>query len=270
MSLNLRLLSEAGLPSGRVITSGAGNGGVQALWLSDGAASGELWARLRAEHANSGLWPLLLDSWEPATEAFGPWATGELFRERMTSPDAHRPAELLAQWWSEFTAYDEEDDHLSLDQRMDITAPFGQDWPGLVPGRESPADPDDMAAAYAQVLTARQPHARLGLVAAAHGADALAAVGWSGPVNYDNDTGKYAAVVRDWERRFGARVVALGADTLHLSVAAPPTSAAEALPIAAEHFAFCPDNIWQGPHPQTLAAYADRIIDANSWEFWWD
>ncbi|MFE9637259.1 DUF4253 domain-containing protein [Streptomyces sp. NPDC006463] len=108
------------------------------------------------------------------------------------------------------------------------------------------------------------------MVAAPSGADALALVGWDGPANWDNDTAKFSAVVSDWEQRFGACVVAVGSDTLHLSVATPPTSREDALLVAAEHFAFCPDNIWQGPRPQTLAAYAERLIDTQCWEFWWD
>ncbi|WP_436319065.1 DUF4253 domain-containing protein [Streptomyces virginiae] len=56
-------------------------------------------------------------------------------------------------------------------------------------------------------------------------------------------------VLRDWEHRFGARVVAVGFDTLHLSVAAPPMSGQDALLVAAEHFALSPDNIWQGSTP---------------------
>ncbi|MFI1509516.1 hypothetical protein [Streptomyces sp. NPDC020597] len=28
--------------------------------------------------------------------------------------------------------------------------------------------------------------------------------------------------------------------------------------------------MWQGCRPQTLAAYAERLIDTHSWEFWWD
>ncbi|MEU4926195.1 DUF4253 domain-containing protein [Streptomyces yokosukanensis] len=70
----------------------------------------------------------------------------------------------------------------------------------------------------------------------------MAIAGWAGPCNDDNDTAKFSAVVRDWERRFGARVVAAGFSTLHLSVAAPPANEHEALLVAAEHFAFCPDN----------------------------
>ena len=57
---------------------------------------------------------------------------------------------------------------------------------------------------------------------------------------------------------------------LYVSVTAPPASVDEALPVAAEHFAFCPDNIWQGRQPYTLTAYASRLVGANSWEFWWD
>ncbi|MEU5535949.1 DUF4253 domain-containing protein [Streptomyces sp. NPDC020362] len=44
----------------------------------------------------------------------------------------------------------------------------------------------------------------------------------------------------------------------------------EALLVAAEHFAFCPDNIWQGSRPYTLTAYSERIIGAHHWDFWWN
>lgn len=95
-------------------------------------------------------------------------------------------------------------------------------------------------------------------------------MGWDGPLNHDNDTAKFSAVVRSWEQRFGARVVAVGPATLHLSVAAPPTATEDALLVAAEHFAFCPDNVWQNSHPHALTAYAERLIDTHCWEFWWD
>ncbi|MER8029869.1 DUF4253 domain-containing protein [Streptomyces bauhiniae] len=129
---------------------------------------------------------------------------------------------------------------------------------------------DQLAADYAQVFLAGHPRSRLGLVTAASGAEALTAAGWSGPANYDNDTAKFSAVLSDWEDRFGARVVAVGFSTLHLSVAAPPTTEEDALLVAAEHFAFCPDNVWQGRPPYTLAAYAERLTHVHNWDFWWD
>lgn len=167
--------------------------------------------------------PLLLDSRNPGESEFRPWASGELFPERMSSPENHGPAELLAKWWRHYADIDQDDDVLSADERLAVTAPFGRTWPGLAPSLRPVTDPDETADEFARVFATRRPQSRLGLVSSARGADALAAVGWDGPVNYDNDTAKYAAVVRDWERRFGARVVAVGSDTLHLSVAAPPT-----------------------------------------------
>ncbi|MEV0091189.1 DUF4253 domain-containing protein [Streptomyces sp. NPDC050738] len=258
------------LPPGRMITSDEGDGDVQPLWLSDSPASVELWTCLLAEHSASGLWPLLLDADEPGHDAFRPWASGELFPERMSSPSAHDPSDLLARWWGEYTRTDEDDDLLAQGDRLAVTAPFGQTWPSSVLSHEPVRGADEMAAEYARVFTEQHSQARLGLIAAACGADSLTTAGWDGPANYDNDTAKFSAVVRAWERRFGARVVAVGFSTLHLSVAAPPMSTEDALLVAAEHFAFCPDNIWQGSRPYTLVGYAERIVGMNSWDFWWD
>ncbi|MCP9211507.1 DUF4253 domain-containing protein [Streptomyces cucumeris] len=225
---------------------------------------------MHAEHTRSGLWPLLLEALDPGDAEFRPWGSGEVFPEQMSSPANHDPADLLAQWWATYTTVDEDDDILDTDRRLAVTAPFGQTWPGLAAGSEPTTNPDQLAAEYAQAFLAERPQTRLGLVAAASGAEALAVAGWEGPCNYDNDTAKFSAVVRDWEQRFGARVVAVGFSTLHLSIAAPPVDEHEALLLAAEHFAFCPDNIWQGSRPYTLAAYAERIAGAHHWDFWWD
>ncbi|GAA2485715.1 DUF4253 domain-containing protein [Streptomyces gobitricini] len=183
---------------------------------------------------------------------------------------SHDPVDLLALWWTTYTAVDEDDDMLDDDRRLAVTAPFGQTWPGLASSRETTTNPDQLAAEFAQAFLSDRRQTRLGLVAAASGAEALTVAGWPGPCNYDNDTAKFSAVVRDWEHRFGARVVAVGFSTLYLSVAAPPVDEHEALLVAAEHFAFCPDNIWQGSRPYTLAAYAERITGAHRWDFWWD
>ncbi|MEU6841753.1 DUF4253 domain-containing protein [Streptomyces sp. NPDC046716] len=155
---------------------------------------------------------------------------------------------------------------------MAVTAPFGRTWPGLAPRPSTPVPSthtEEIAERYAEAFLAQNPHARLGLVAAGRGADALAAAGWMGPANYHNDTAVFAAVVRDWEDHFGARVIGVGFSTLHLSIARPPTRIEDASALAAEHFAFCPDNIWQGSHPD-LASYAEGLIDLNYWTFWWD
>ncbi|WP_443054641.1 DUF4253 domain-containing protein [Streptomyces sp. NBC_00691] len=45
-----------------------------------------------------------------------------------------------------------------------------------------------------------------------------------GQARQDNDTA-FSVVVRHWEHRSGARVIAVGFSALHLSVAAPPMNA---------------------------------------------
>jgi hypothetical protein len=179
----------------------------------------------------------------------------------MSSPGTHDAEALLARMWVGCTAGAE-------DEVLADLAPFGPAWPGIAIRPTIVDDPDETADASAETLRAGAPAARLGLVATDRGADAIAVVGWTGPLNHDGDTGRFAAVLRDWEGRFGARVVGVGFDTLHLSVAAPPRTEDDALHVAAEHFAFCPDNVWQGSG--TLTDYARDILGERTWGFWWD
>ena len=62
-------------------------------------------------------------------------------------------------------------------------------------------------------------------------------------------------------------MVGLGSDTVDVSVAAPPTTHEQALRVAMEHFAFCPDNIWTGAF-NTIPEYAEAITDLPAWSFW--
>jgi hypothetical protein len=261
-----RSLSVA-LPAGRTVRGDEGDGDRPVLWLSDEPAPEGLWARLRAEHRHSGFWPLLLDGLH--LDAERPWQAGELWPDDMSSPDQHDAERLLAGWWSTSTAADP-DDALSPAERLAVTAPYGDRWPGLAAPGSPRADADGHAAGRADELLRATPGMRLGLVAADRGADALTRCGWQGAANYTNDTAELSAVLRGWEDRFGARVIAAGFSELYLSVAAPPTTTAHSRAVAAEHFAFCPDNIWQGSRPFTLAGYAEHLVDAPTWSFWWD
>ena len=252
------------LPPGRIVGRGGRGAGEPVLWVSDAPAPPGLWARARADHPRSGLWPLLLGGGD---EVYRRWLSGELIA-RETSPADHDPAAVLAQLWHEHTEVDEEDPEAG-DQDLEDIAPYGAHWPGLASATAPTADPGQRADEIAEEVIDAYPAMRLGLVAAPSGPDALTAVGWAGAVNY-SETAPLSAVLRDWGRRFGVRVVAANVDTLYLSVAAPPADEQQALAVAAEHFAFCPDNIWQGGDPPTLSAYALRLIGDTSWTFWWD
>lgn len=141
-------------------------------------------------------------------------------------------------------------------------------WPGLAPVARA----DDPQAADAAALACVAHHVELaayyfGLVPATRGADALSASGWDGPCNHAH-THEISAVIRSWEDRFGARVVVVGFDTLILSVATPPATVEQARHIAAEHHAFCPDNILRGG--QDFEEYARSLVGEPRWYFWWD
>jgi Domain of unknown function (DUF4253) len=108
----------------------------------------------------------------------------------------------------------------------------------------------------------------LALVAVERPADAPSVLGWTGPINYYNDIGPLTVVLRSWERRYGAVVVGLGSDTLTLVARRPPRTERDALALAAEHFAACPDSVLQGS--QTIVNYASLLRGREAWRFWWD
>jgi hypothetical protein len=243
------------LPPGRLVRGDFGEDEKPALWVSDEPATPELWRSLQAEHPRSGLYPLLLDTlWG---DAHRPWDDGELWPGTMSAPGAHDPDAVLQRWWAYYTRRNEA-----------ATTPFKRRWPGLAAPESVSIDPDEHAAHCADELLRINPKQRLGLVAAERGSDALATCGWQGACNHENDTGVIAAVVRSWEDRFGVRVISVGFDDLDLSVAAAPSRHADAMRIAAEHFAFCPDNVLSGSG--RLIRYAHDVVDAEIWHFWWD
>jgi hypothetical protein len=241
------------LPPGRDIP--AADGGQETmLWCSDGPPSAELIRQLRAAHPVSGLWPMLVEN-DPLDDD-----PLDLSPELSSSPDAHDAALVLAGFWHSHTR----------DGPSSTTSPYGQRWPRTAPAGVPLEDPDHCADALTRDLLRDDPwHLRLGLVPAPRGADALSVMGWTGPLNYDNDTARFSAVLRSWEDRFGVRVVQIDRSSLTVSVAAPPADLDAALHLAAEHFAFCPDNLWQG-HPHTIGEYAPLLLGARSWWFWWD
>ncbi|MFF7164500.1 DUF4253 domain-containing protein [Streptomyces sp. NPDC008086] len=229
------------------------------LWLSDDRATPGDWTALHRTAPAVGLLPLVLD----VGAGHGGPELWELMPDEMSYAGDHDADEVLEEFWEEYA----EDDAA---------------WPGLstppgtpepLPGTAPAQDPDSVAAAIVDsLLDGRGPlkDPRLALVPARRSADIPTAIGWTGPANHENDTGRLSAVLRSWEDRFGIRTVALGFDTLLVSVAAPPTTLADAEALAAEHFAFCPDNIWQGTD-STLRAYAEnQLLNQPAWHFWWD
>jgi hypothetical protein len=169
---------------------------------------------------------------------------------------AHDAGSVLAGFWSEAIPADDEDEGLEQ------LAPFKKAFPGLAPASQATGDSD------AAEHVARELKGRLGLVAVTRPADALAVLGWAGPANHFSDMGLLSRVLRSWEERFGAHLVGVGFDTITLGVERPPRGVQASMRVAAEHFAACPDNIYQGVG--SIENYAREIDGQNVWSFWWD
>ncbi|MCF1598204.1 DUF4253 domain-containing protein [Streptomyces muensis] len=261
-SLGLRLP-----PGGLVDATDEGPWHEPLLWLSDDRATPADWTALRRTTPAVGLLPVLLD----VGAGHGGPELWELMPGEMSYAGDHDAEEVLEEFWEE---YAEEDTPWP-----GLTTPAATRGTGATEGAEGtegpdPAqDPESVASDIVDsLLDGRGPFKdpRLALVPARRSADIPTAIGWTGPANHENDTGRLSAVLRSWEDRFGIRTVALGFDTLLVSVAAPPTTLAEAEALAAEHFAFCPDNIWQGAD-STLRSYAEnQLLHQPAWHFWWD
>lgn len=245
-----------GLPSGRLVSPAGYPGAEPLLWVSAVPASAGAWTELAASHAVTGLWPVLLEGLTD-DDVTRPWLEGEFAPTEWRALDTAAVAEFLA---GDFA------DAFEDDEEFPDGAPA---WPGLSPALVPLADPASVAAVLADELLTHGPHRHLGLVRAERGADVLAELGWLGATNHDADPGTLSSVLRSWEDRFGARVVAMGFDTLFVSVAAPPSDVAEAFPVAAEHLGLCYDAVFQDG-PGDLEGYASELVGVGVWRFWWD
>ncbi|MFB7556726.1 DUF4253 domain-containing protein [Streptomyces brevispora] len=229
------------------------------LWYADESASPGSWAALHTLGRPFGLLPVMVDG-GMRTQWPEHW---DLIPAQTTYPGDHDAEDILSEAWEAYA-----DDELALDDSA-------KDWPGLAPApaEAGPDTPDALAAEIADQLTEMNfspAGMRAALVPARRSADIPAAIGWSGPLNHENDVARLCAVLRSWEDRFGARVVVLGFDTMVVSVSRPPTTTAEAEALAAEHFAFCPDNIQQSTL-NSLQVYAEKaLLNQETWAFWWD
>jgi hypothetical protein len=240
------------LPQGALfgpMPEGGSRGEAPVIWASVAPVAnvGGTWARLAAAFPETGIWPFVIDA------SFGFHG----FDDYLMDVPRGRHTEVIAilrRGWNGSIGDDED----GPDEEM---APFGKQFPGLAeptPG-ERPRNVDSIVASAT---------GHLGLVALNRPADVLDAVGWMGAANYDGDPLDMTTVLRSWEVRFDAYVVGMNSDTLTLAVGRPPRDLASATAIAAEHFAFCPDNIQQGAG--SIREYASLLVNERLWPFWWD
>jgi hypothetical protein len=146
-------------------------------------------------------------------------------------------------------------------------------WPGLAPPGVAGRDPDTVAReVVASKLLSRMHRSFtpmfLGLVPVARSADISAVLGWAAAASDVASDQEVSVVLRSWEQRFGAQVVAL-TDGIDMSVAAPPRTREHSEHLALEHLLVCTENLWNQAD-WTFPGYVDRTLGADLWKFSWD
>lgn len=79
----------------------------------------------------------------------------------------------------------------------------------------------------------------------------------------------HVAMLKRWHDKFGAEVVTVARDTMHVEVKEPASTKEAALELAFEQFAYCSDTVFTGGD-QTISGLAIDLLDSKFWHFWWD
>ncbi len=82
-------------------------------------------------------------------------------------------------------------------------------------------------------------------------------------------TEEWMAVAKKWYEQYGAVPAAVTHDQLEFVLPAPVPQE-QALELAKEQYAICPDVVEQGPEDATIGMLADTLQQSTLWYFWWD
>jgi hypothetical protein len=263
------LLLDEPVPSGRFLPDGS-----PTMWQSDGRVDDPigLWEYCDQSAAATGIWPVLsgfsvyqpIYPWDPCNPA--EIADAGLERELRASWEALRARQAKGPPSRDF--FPDDRMYASVVEEWPQQWPPYDQWPGLAPA--VPDSGQDPAEVHRRVLGEAiglgksfyvRPH--LALVPAERPADIPAIMAWGAEAPLE----LLSAMLRSWEDRFGARVVAFEGATLHVSVARPPVTAADASLVAFEHVLLGDDNHRGQLH---FADYANYLSGNRHWQFWWD
>jgi hypothetical protein len=148
-----------------------------------------------------------------------------------------------------------------LEVRLQGQPDLHEEWPADVQHDDSFSIPYDLGTA------ALRTTCFVGLVPAA--------ASWQVPalLHFGNrgdcsTSAEHASVLARWERMYAAEVVGMTRTAVELSVGSPPGEPAEALDLAHEQFAYCPNIVLQGT--LTIERLAATLLDGRVWFFAWD
>jgi Domain of unknown function (DUF4253) len=85
---------------------------------------------------------------------------------------------------------------------------------------------------------------------------------------WDPPLAVHVAMMKYWNERWGAELVAMVPGIVEMRVLQPPKSLDEALALAMEQYIYCPDLTDQ--QVGSIQRLAKILINGHVWQFWWD
>jgi Domain of unknown function (DUF4253) len=111
------------------------------------------------------------------------------------------------------------------------------------------------------------PIVYIALIPARNSTELPAYLNW-GNWNANPPPEAHVAMLRKWQKLYGAEIVAISADVINLRVKTKPQSREEALKLAQEMYHYCEDIVTQGTGD--IAPLAANLMASDYWFFWWD
>ena len=135
---------------------------------------------------------------------------------------------------------------------------------GQIPDVASPAISDGPSSSF--VIDQLRGHTWIALVPVTEGHEVPAHIASGGWNNRPTDP-LHITMLRRWNERYDAHLIAMQHDTVEVWCASPPASAAEIGQLAIEQCAYCLDILELG---ESVLSHARSLAGSTSWYFWWD
>ena len=204
------------------------------------------WERLRGAFADTGLYPVILGDARDRDGLLGALPQEPSLDEILEEASSVHVGEWLAERGNE---------------EIEAIEDELRNWP------EDPGD--EMGLTTPNEVDSGRPKSEviIALLPVSEPAEVFARLRWGGW----NDCpwpAEHVAVHRHWAERYGAEPIAITADVIECLVRRPPLERRDALRLAKEQFAYCPEIVEQGT--LTLESLAAGLLDSRFWFFWWD
>jgi Domain of unknown function (DUF4253) len=111
------------------------------------------------------------------------------------------------------------------------------------------------------------PIVYIALIPARNSTELPAYLNW-GNWNANPPPEAHVAMLRKWQKLYGAEIVGMTSDVINIRVKTKPQSREEALKLASEMYHYCEDIVTQGTGD--IAPLAATLMVSDYWFFWWD